>query len=62
MKLGQKVMRLPETFTDNDEGKKSIRRPMVGRVVYIHPKGRYHTVECELGGGTVRESFLGVSE
>lgn len=45
MKLGDKVMRLPETFTDSGEDKRSLRRPVVGRVVYIHPKGHYHTVE-----------------
>lgn len=37
MKLGDKVMRLPETFTDS-------------------------TVEFELNGGHVRESFKGVSD
>lgn len=26
MKLGDKVMRLPETFTDNGEDKRSLRR------------------------------------
>lgn len=62
MKLGQKVMRVPETFNGTDEDKKSVRRPLAGRVVYIHPEGRYHTVEFELGGGKVRESFLGVSD
>ena len=31
-------------------------------VVYIHPKGHYHTVEFELNGGHVRESFKGVSD
>lgn len=62
MKLGDKVMRLPVTFTDSGEDKKSMRRPVVGRVVYIHPAGRFHTVEFELPGGPVRESFQGVSE
>ena len=62
VKLGDKVMRLPETFTDSGEDKRSLRRPVVGRVVYIHPKGRYHTVEFELNGGNVRESFQGVSD
>lgn len=55
-------MRLPETFTDSGEDKRSLRRPVVGRVVYIHPKGYYHTVEFELNGGHVRESFKGVSD
>ena len=62
MKLGDKVMRLPETFTDSGEDKRSLRRPVVGRVVYIHPKGHYHTVEFELNGGHVREIFKGVSD
>ena len=62
MKMGDKVMRLPETFTDHGEDKRSLRRPVVGRVVYIHPKGYYHTVEFELNGGHVRESFKGVSD
>lgn len=53
---------LPETFTDSGEDKRSLRRPVVGRVVYIHPKGYYHTVEFELNGGHVRESFKGVSD
>lgn len=30
MKLGDKVMRLPETFTDSGEDKRSLRRPVVG--------------------------------
>lgn len=62
MKLGDKVMRLPETFTDSGEDKRSLRRPVAGRVVYIHPKGHYHTVGFELNGGHVRESFKGVSD
>lgn len=32
MKLGDKVMRLPETFTDSGEDKRSLRRPVAGRV------------------------------
>lgn len=62
MKLGDKVMRLPETFADSGEDKRSLRRPVAGHVVYIHPKGHYHTVEFELNGGHVRESFKGVSD
>lgn len=31
MKLGDKVMRLPETFTDSGEDKRSLRRPVAGR-------------------------------
>nr|DAJ09404.1 MAG TPA: hypothetical protein [Caudoviricetes sp.] len=35
---------------------------MPGVVVYIHPRGLYHTVEFELRGGKVRESFPGVED
>jgi len=30
---------------------------MVGRVVYIHPKGKYAVLEFEGPGGKARESF-----
>lgn len=62
MKLGQIVTRYPETVCELDDKARTIKKPMKGRVVYIHPKGRYHTVEFELRGGTVRESFLGVRD
>lgn len=56
VRLGDIVIRYPITFTDTD-GKKP--RPMRGKVVYIHPKGRYHVVRFGLGTSAVRESFLG---
>lgn len=61
MEIGQKVMRKPETFTDplREKGE-PLHKPMMGKVVYIHPKGRYHTVEFHLPFGVVRESFSGV--
>ena len=64
MKLGQKVTRTPLTFTDPVDRQKGepTHRPMSGRVVYIHPLGRYHTVEFNLPLGVIRESFLGVEE
>lgn len=63
MKLGQKVVRIPETFFDSDprEGKAN-RHPITGRVVYIHPRCRYHTVEFDTRGGSLRESFQGVAD
>lgn len=36
MKLGDKVMRLPETFTDSGEDKRSLRWPVVGRGALPH--------------------------
>lgn len=57
MKTGDKVTMIPETFTARDDRGKPERRPMRGQVVYIHPKGRYYTVEFETRGGPLRESF-----
>ena len=32
------------------------------KVVYIHPEGRYHTVQFDFPGGSFKESYLGVSD
>lgn len=63
MTIGQKVVRVPETFFDGDlkEGK-SNKHPISGTVVYIHPQGRYHVVEFETRGGLVREVFMGAED
>lgn len=62
MRIGQKVQRYPETIYEHDSKKNAPKRPMTGRVVYIHPKGRFHIVEFELRGGRVQESFQGVQD
>lgn len=64
MKVGDMVKRRPLTFHEYGESGdgKAPGKAMTGRVVYIHPQGRYHTVEFELPGGKVRESFLGVGD
>ena len=30
---------------------------MKGRVIYIHPKGRFYVAEGEVGGRTIREAY-----
>lgn len=61
MKIGQKVTRIPETFFEREEGeRKKGRVKMTGTVVFIHPRGRFHTVEFKTRGGVLRESFQGV--
>lgn len=59
MKIGEKVLRYPVTIFEREGVGHSPMRPLSGRVVYIHPKGRYHTVEFNLPGGKARESFRG---
>lgn len=61
MKLGEKVVRMPETFRDYGEESRT-PRAVAGRVTYIHPKGRFHMVEFETSGGALRECFLGVGD
>lgn len=55
--LGERVRRMAISMSGTDsKGPK----PMEGLVIYIHPKGRYHTVEFSTMGGPVRESFAGI--
>ena len=61
MKVGEKVVRMPETFRDYGEESRT-PRAVAGRVTYIHPKGRFHMVEFETPGGALRECFLGVGD
>lgn len=56
MKIGDKVMRTPHAYKDN-LGLGSTP-PEEATVIYIHPKGRYHTVVFENG---IRESYSGTS-
>ena len=61
VQIGDTVVREPVTFDRYDEKlRKYDKSPMRGKVVYVHPKGRYHTVEFMTAGGPVRESFQGV--
>lgn len=57
VKLGERVRRIPGTLSCAVD---KSTRPMEGKVVYIHPKGRFHTVEFQTMGGPVRESFMGL--
>lgn len=57
VQMEERVRRIPLTITCTVE---KTHRPLEGRVVYIHPKGRFHTVEFPTMGGPVRESFAGI--
>ena len=56
MKIGDKVTRIPQSFSDIDikTGKQN-QRPMRAKITYIHPNNRFYAVEFESG---VRESFM----
>ena len=53
VQVGDIVKRKPITFSDHDGW-------MLGRVIWIHPLGRFHVVEFGEGRRAVRESFMGV--
>ena len=59
LEVGAEVVRTPQTFYEADAKGKAEHRPMWGRVVYIHPRGLFHTVEFQTRGGAVKESFQG---
>lgn len=62
MKIGQKARRVPLSLTQTADNGKQEHRPMTGKVVYIHPEGRYHMVAFEMRGGIVRECFGGTDD
>lgn len=35
------------------------RRPLKGRITYIHPRKRFYVVTFETAGGPIREAFWG---
>lgn len=56
VQVGEMVTRQPISFSDSAAKNAAEMR---GRVVWVHPQGRYHTVEFGAGRTVVRESFLG---
>lgn len=56
VRVGDIVQRRPVSFSDSDSKNARLMR---GKVVYVHPAGRFHVVEFEKG---VRESFMGVAK
>lgn len=62
MKVGETVMREIETWWEPHDRGRSPRRRIPGRVVYIHPEGRYHVVEFDVRGVKIRESYRGTEE
>jgi len=55
--VGDIVKRTPAVLCDSD---KKDDNWLHGRVIWIHPLGRFHVVEFGKGRRAVRESFMGV--
>ncbi len=56
MEVGQLIFRHPITCMAYPD-RYDMAEPMIGKIVYIHPQGRYHTVEFYCDGYTFRECF-----
>lgn len=62
MKLGDKITKPVHWLEIEPSGRRgggNMRKHEVatGTVVYIHPKGRFYTLEFTFPGGSFRESF-----
>ena len=60
IKIGDQYRFVPSAFVGekpSGTGKYEIPHELNGRVVYIHPERRFFTVEAELNGSKIRESF-----
>ena len=66
VKIGDTVTRKPVTFLPGNDDElvrgKNDEVLLRGKVVYVHPEGRYHTVEFMTAGGPIRESFQGAEK
>lgn len=54
--IGDTVFRKPVTLDFTNEE----RAGLYGKVIFIHPQGRFHTVEFSFGAGKLRECFFGI--
>ena len=52
----RKTVKIRDKVTERAE---TISKTLTGVVVYIHPEGRYYTVEFQNGESRFRESFMG---
>ena len=62
MMVGDIVRRKSSIMQGNFDFKKESKSPIQGKVIYIHPEGRYHIVEFDTRGGKIRECFLGAKD
>lgn len=62
MMVGDIVRRKSFVMKGDFNFSSSDKTPMEGKVIYIHPEGRYHIVEFDTRGGKIRECFLGAKD
>ncbi len=60
MKVGDTVRKsISVSTTSGTTGDRTLEETVVreGKVVYVHPKGRFYTAEFTFRDGTIRESY-----
>lgn len=64
LKVGDIVERVPRSFYGYDKDGPTKHEPLKGEVIFVHPKGRFHTVEFTFhsiwGERKLRACFFGV--
>ena len=58
MQLGDVIMARPELLSLDMQDNKREYTPIPGKVVFIHPRHRFYTLEFKFRGNTIRESFF----
>ena len=62
MRVGDKLTWTPSAFEHEANGQRADQqrklRSVTGRIVYIHPAGRYYLAEALVGGAVIRECFI----
>lgn len=59
VQVGQTVKRLVNFSPDKPSGRPEDKETLYGKVIYVHPKGRFYTVEFTLwDGSTIRSCYL----
>lgn len=59
MKVGDPVLFVPDCWVHGQGAESAQARTgaVRGKVVYIHPRGRYYVAEGQVDGRTIRETF-----
>lgn len=58
VKVGQTVKQFVNFSQDKSEGRPTDKELLYGKVIYVHPKRRFYTVEFTMWDGTkIRSSF-----
>lgn len=59
MRVGDPITFIPDSWIHREGTETELTKyaRVRGRIVYIHPKGRFYVAEGEVGGRTIREAY-----